>query len=180
MKIVYIDTSILLAKWIGTDPFHNESKILLGAIEIGKIKGYFSTFGLCEVVSVVKRQEQKFSLKLHTKQSVPILYLKKIRKIPNLQFFNDSNNLKVSIAGKPTEILASYWLTINNGSKTGLKTLDNVHLAISKVISTITGENVDYFVTGDGGILKKTKEIKKLTGISVVTPELVIQLEGLE
>ena len=84
MKIVYLDTNVLLANWIKNDPFHNESRILINAIETGKIRGYFSTFGLCEVVTVVKRQEQKFLGNIKSKKSIPVAYLKKIRKINNL------------------------------------------------------------------------------------------------
>ena len=87
--------------------------------------------------------------------------------------------MKVTIAGKSTDMLASYWLAINTGSKTGLKTLDNLHISIASLIYNIIGEKIDYFITGDVGILQKSKELKDFTDLSVVTPEIVIKVEGL-
>ncbi|OLS19265.1 MAG: hypothetical protein HeimC3_46310 [Candidatus Heimdallarchaeota archaeon LC_3] len=179
MRILYIDTNVLLARWIKDDPFHNESVLIISAIENNQIKAYFSTFGLCEIVSVVKRQEEKFSSIFTNKNLISLAFLKKVRKIKNINIFNDKNILKVNISGQKTEISLTYWTAINIGAKTGLKTLDNIHIALSRIISTVTEDSVDFFITGDSGILQKAKEIKKMFNISVIDPSVLVKVEGL-
>jgi predicted nucleic acid-binding protein len=80
MTAVYLDTNILLARWIKDDPYHLDRSLLVSAIEKGELTAYFSTFGLCEVTSVVKRQEQKFSYISKTSKEHSVVYIKKYEK----------------------------------------------------------------------------------------------------
>ena len=55
---------------------------------------------------------------------------------------------------------ALFALALEIGSKTGVKTLDTLHLAAASIASRIYGDKVDYFLTLDEDILKKHEQIK--------------------
>lgn len=179
MKTIYLDTNVILAQWSSQDPHHKDSTVIISAIKKVQINGYFSSFGLVEVAAVIKRQESKFSPTHKPSTNLPLEFVRKVRKIPNMNIFNDSIILNVRISGKPTEILATYWKSLSITTRLGLKTLDTIHLALATIIPKVTGTTMDYFVTGDKEILNKGNEIKKFYDISVVDPSLFIQVEGL-
>ena len=179
MKTIYLDTNVLLAKWSPNYPFHKESGQIISATEMGTIATVFSTIGLCEVVSVVKRQEMKFLPKSDPKPSMTIEFIKRIRTIKNLTIFNDNIKIDVSIAGIRTEILSTYWKSIEIASKIGLKTSNNIHLATEIVFQRVTGRQIDYFVSADKMIILEARTIKKAIGVTVVTPDQFLVLEGL-
>jgi predicted nucleic acid-binding protein len=62
MKRVYIDTSVLLAKWVPTDPYHEECIKIVEVVKNEKIAGIFSGLALVEVSSVVERISSKTHL----------------------------------------------------------------------------------------------------------------------
>jgi hypothetical protein len=96
-----------------------------------------------------------------------------------LTIHNDNIKIDVSIAGIRTEILSTYWKSIEIASKIGLKTLNNIHLATEIVFQRVTGRQIDYFVSADKMITLEARTIKKAIGVTVVTPDQFLVLEGL-
>jgi predicted nucleic acid-binding protein len=64
---------------------------------------------------------------------------------------------------------ALFALALEIGSKTGVKTLDTLHLASAAIASRIYGQKIDYFVTLDEDILKRREAICSLIESRVVS-----------
>jgi len=179
MKQVYIDTSVLLAKWIPTDPYHEESKKIVEAVTTQRIIGIFSGLGLAEASSVIERQQGKFSLELAPDISLSAEYLKRIVMIPHLEILDIVYPIPTVIAGLNFELSIIYWQSLDLASKFHLKTLDNLHLALSVLLDKLKGRTIDYFVTADHEIVANAHRIKTEYGFSPMFPDQLVILEGL-
>jgi predicted nucleic acid-binding protein len=179
MKRVYIDTSVLLAKWVPTDPYHEECIKIVEAVKNEKISGIFSGLGLVEVASVVERQYNKFSLELTQEISLSAEYLKRIVMIPHLEILDIVYPTNTIIAGSKFELSLINLQSFDLASKFHLKTLDNLHLAICILIDKMTGKSVDYFVSGDREIVSNAHQIKTEYNFSTMYPDELVRLEGL-
>lgn len=179
MKRVYLDTSVLLAKWVPSDPYHEESKKIIEAVTTERITGIFSGLGLAEASSVVERQQGKFSLDLAPDISLSAEYLKRIVMIPHLEILDIVYPIPTVIAGSKVELSMIYWQSLDLAPKFHLKTLDNLHLAISVLIDKLKGRTIDYFVTGDHEIVSNAHQIKNEYGFSTMFPDQLVILEGL-
>ena len=179
MKQVYIDTSVLLAKWVPTDPYHEECKTIVEAVTTERIIGIFSGLGLAEVSSVIERQQGKFSLELAPKISLSAEYLKRIVMIPHLEILDIVYPIHTVITGLKYELSIIHWQSLDLAPKFHLKTLDNLHLALSILIDKLKGRVIDYFVTGDHEIVSNAHQIKTEYGFSPMFPDQLVILEGL-
>ncbi|NHJ03163.1 MAG: PIN domain-containing protein [Candidatus Heimdallarchaeota archaeon] len=179
MKNTYIDTSILLANWVKTDPFHEECKKVIEAIKTRTIYGIISGLGLVEISSVVERQQNKFLPKLPPNISLTAEYLKRIIMVPNLEIIDIFLPKSALIAGSKIELSLVYLQAIDLAPKFHLKTLDNLHLATCVLINRTTRKSIDYFVSGDQEIVSKAHQLKSEYGFSSVFPDELIKLEGL-
>ncbi|MFX0013707.1 MAG: type II toxin-antitoxin system VapC family toxin [Promethearchaeota archaeon] len=179
MKRVYIDTSVLLAKWIPTDLFHEESKKIVEAVKTERIRGIVSGLGLAEASSVVERQQGKFAPDLAPEISLSAEYLKRIVMIPHLEILDIVYPIQMVIAGSQLELSLIYWQSLDLAPKFHLKTLDNLHLAISVLSDKLKGRPIDYFVTGDHEIVSNAHQIKTECGFSSMFPDQLVTLEGL-
>lgn len=179
MKTAYLDTNILLARWDSSDPIHEQSSEIILAIKNKKIKAIFSGIGLAEIASVVERQQQKFSQNIPSNVNLSLEYIRKILRITNLEIYDIAIPLEVSIGKQHLSISAVNWLCIEVANDIGLRTLDNLHLAIASLIKQLTGEPIDYFVSNDKGILAKAVIVKKKYDFAVASPKELIKLEKL-
>ncbi|MHA2364843.1 MAG: type II toxin-antitoxin system VapC family toxin [Candidatus Hodarchaeales archaeon] len=178
MKSIYLDTNVLLAKWVKSDPFYYESQKIITSIEKTQIKGYFSGFGLAEVASVVERQVSKFNLN-QFKGSLAIEFVKAIREINNLTITEIFTPVNLLINDQKTVLSIIHLKTIEVAHKVKLKTLDNIHISIITLLMQYQGKKIDYFTTGDKEIISKGNEIKLNFGISVVDPSEFVRIEGI-
>lgn len=179
MKHLYLDTSVLLARWAPLDVHHSSSLSLYKALSAGKIIGYLSDFSLAEIASVVERQQAKFQATLPPNTQLALEFVKKIRLTPNLVLVCTSAESKIVIAQQTTSLSTVYWKSIDVAITTKLKTLDNIHLAITSSLFTLIGRKMDYFVTADHEILKKGLQIGHVYGFQVVSPEKLVKIENL-
>ena len=175
-----LDTNVILSKWVGSDPYFAESNALVSAIEKDLIAGFFSGLGLVEVASVVERQRKKFASEEPVGPKLSMEFIKAIKKVSNLAIVDIILPAKTIISGSPTELSAVHWISIEIAIRTALKSLDCLHLGIAYLIPRVQGIEIDYFVTGDGGILAKAGEIRRICGFSVVNPKEFTTLEGWE
>ena len=104
------------------------------------------------------------------REEVAGAFLRRILNIKKLQFIPLGGELSVTVEERQVKLPALYALALEIGSKTGVKTLDTLHLASASIASRIYGNKVDYFVTLDEDILKRYEEIRTLIESNVVSP----------
>lgn len=179
MKHLYLDTSVLLARWAPLDVHHSSSLSIYNALSTGKIIGYISDFSLAEVASVVERQQLKFQTPLPPKIQLALEFVKRIRLTPNLVLVNTSAETNIVIAHQTTTLSTIYWKSIDVAITTKLKTLDNIHLAVTCSLFSLIGLKMDYFVTADHEILKKGQQIEHAYSFRVISPEKLTKIENL-
>ena len=179
MKRLYLDTSVLLARWSPLDVHHSSSLSIYNAISSGKISGYLSDFSLAEIASVVERQQQKFQVTLPPNTYLALEFVKRILLTPNLVLVSTSAESNIVIAQQITSLSTVYWKSIDVAIATKLKTLDNIHLAITSSLFSLLGQKMDYFVTADHEILKKGQQIERIYGYQVISPKKLIKKEDL-
>ncbi len=169
---VYLDTNVILARYVPDEPQHDESKSLMNKIEAGQLEAVTSVLTLVEVVCTTSRAYQKFDDEARAleREEVAGAFLRRLLNIKKLDFIPMSGELSVAAEERQVKLPALYALAIEIGSKTGVKTLDALHLASASIASRICGDKVDYFVTLDEDILKKQQEIRNLIDSKVVSP----------
>ena len=170
MIAVYLDTNVLLSKWAQNYPYHVESLQIINAIETQNIDGYFSAFGLAEIASVVERQKKQFALPKYQLVSIADEYIKAVRAIKNLNILEYLYPARLNIGGIKTTISAIHLRSIYAAKEIGLKTLDNIHIAIIDLLQKIELKKLDFFITGDGEIVANQVHIQATYGYEVLNP----------
>lgn len=170
--IVYLDTNVILARYAPDEPQHDEAKILMNKIEAGKIDAVTSVLTLVEVVCTTSRAYQKFDDEAGAlgREEVAGAFLRRVLNIKKLELIPMGGELSVAAEERQVKLPALFALALEIGSKTGVKTLDTLHLASASIASRIYGNKVDYFVTLDEDILKRHEEIRNLIDSNVVSP----------
>jgi predicted nucleic acid-binding protein len=170
--LIYLDTNIILARYAPDDPQHNKAKILLQKIETGEFTAVTSVLTLVEIVCTTSRAYKKFNAKNATlgREQVAGAFLKRILNINKLAFIPMGGEVSINITKRQVEIPTLFALALEIGSKTGVKTLDTLHIASASIASKIYGHKIDCFVTLDEDILKRSQEISDLIGSKVVSP----------
>ena len=179
MKHLYLDTSVLLARWAPLDAHYSSSLALYTAISSGKIRGYISDFSLAEVASVVERQQIKFQNTLTQSTNLTLEFVKRIHLTPNLTLVSTGSEISILIADQPATLSTIFWKSIDVAITTKLKTLDNIHLAITSSLFNLIGRKMNFFVTADHEILKKSQQIEHAYGFQVVSPKKLIKQENI-
>ncbi|MCX6642223.1 MAG: PIN domain-containing protein [Candidatus Bathyarchaeota archaeon] len=174
--ILYLDTNILLARYSKGEQGHSAAKKLIKSIEAGNAKAVTSILTLIEIVSATSRAYDRYSERDPPMKRGEIAgaFLKRITEINNLRFIPIGGDVSINIGEKTLEIPALFAFALETGSKTGLKTLDNIHLASASIASRIYGEKIDHFVTLDEDILKHREEIVAAIGVMVAAPNEII------
>ena len=170
MKAAYVDTGVIIAKYLPGDPYHDRSISFLASATRRKI---VSPLTLVELMAVTSRHIETLQVPEKVLQEPP---RKRTRGIVEF-FLRDSNLTPVAIqmharikaAGSIMTIPLEYVRTIRLAHSLKLRTLDLMHLAYAENIRS-SGEELDTFVTNDRDILKKSDEIEKLLEIRPEEP----------
>jgi predicted nucleic acid-binding protein len=170
--LLYLDTNIILARYAPDEPQHYQAKTILQKIDAGEFAAVTSVLTLVEVVCTTSRAYEKFNVKSKTfgREEVAGAFLKRILNMKKLTFVPMGGEVSVNAAKGQVEIPALFALAFEIGSKTGVKTLDTLHLASASIALKFYGNKIDYFVTLDEDILKRSKEITGLIKCKVVSP----------
>jgi len=170
--LVYLDTNIILARYAPDEPQHREAKNLLVKIEEGKLAAVTSILTLIEVVSTTSRAYERFKGKAEfmKREEVAGAFLRRVISIRNLGLIPTGGEISIEVEEQRVKLPALFAVALEIGSKTGVKTLDNIHLASASIASRIYGQKIAYFLTLDEDILKHREEIKDLIEIKVATP----------
>jgi len=91
-----------------------------------------------------------------------VAFLKNVLKINNLRFIPIGGDVKVDVDTGRVEIPALFALALEIGSKTGVKTLDTLHLASAAIATRIYNKKIDCFITLDEDILRRREIIDPL------------------
>ena len=171
-SLLYIDTNIILARYAPDEPQHDEAKRILRKVEEGRAEAVTSILALVEVVSATSRAYDRFRGKSTSmkREEVTGAFLKRALNIQNLAFVPFGGEVSIDIDEKSIKLPALLTVALDLGSKTGIKTLDNIHLAAASIASRIYGHKIDYFVTLDEDILKHHERIFELADIKVTAP----------
>jgi len=162
---------VILARFAPEEPSHREAKELYQKIEDGKLGAVTSSLTLIEVVSTTGRAHDRHrTAEDMSREDVAGAYLKRVVATPNLSIMPTGGEITLDIEGSPVKVPALYAVAIEVAAKTGVKTLDSIHIASASIASRIYGDRIDYLVTLDKDILKRRSEILRLTGIKAVSP----------
>jgi len=174
---LYLDTNVILSRYAPDEPQHVEAKKLLEEIEGGKLAAVTSVLTLVEVVSTITRAYERFTDKTESlkREEITGIFLRRIMKIRNLDFIPVGGEVSIKVEERSVKLPASFAIALEIGSKTGGKTLDNLHIAAAFVASRIYDHKIDYFVTLDEDILRHQGEIKELIETKVITPAEIIK-----
>jgi predicted nucleic acid-binding protein len=163
--IVYLDTNVILARYAPEEIHHEQAKKLLRKIETGNLSAVTSVLSLVEVVCTTSRAYEKFNHTTETleREAVAGAFLQRFLKIKKLSFIPMGGEISVKGTDEDrVEIPAIFALALEIGSKTGVKTLDAIHLASAAIAGRLYGQKIDCFVTLDEDILKRQEAINPL------------------
>jgi predicted nucleic acid-binding protein len=170
--LVYLDANVILARYAPDEPQHDEAKTLMKRIEAGRLTAVTSVLTLVEVVCATSRAYEKFHDEADalSREEVAGAFLRRLLNIKKLEFISMGGELSVTHEEKRVKLPALLALALEIGSKTGVKTLDALHLASASTASRVYGNKVDYFVTLDEDILKRSEKIRGIVESRVVSP----------
>jgi predicted nucleic acid-binding protein len=160
--IIYLDTNVILARYAPQEIHHQQAKKLLSKIEAGKLSALTSVLSLVEVACTTGRAYEKFNHELEPldREAVAGTFLRRVLQIRKLRFIPMGG--EISLKSTPedrVEIPVLFALAVEIGSKTGVKTLDAIHLASAAIAGRLYGQKIDCFVTLDEDILKRQEDI---------------------
>jgi predicted nucleic acid-binding protein len=169
--LLYLDTNIILARYAPDELHHDEAKELLSKIESGRLSAVTSVLTLVEVVCTTSRAYERYDHKGEAlgREEVAGAFLRRVLKIKSLEFIPMGGEVSVNVEEGHVELPALFALALEIGSKTGVKTLDTLHLASAAIAARIYGQKIDYFVTLDADILKRRDAISSLIESRVVS-----------
>ncbi len=174
--ILYLDTNIILARFSRREPGHPDAKRLITNIEAGNAEAVTSILTLVEIASATRRAYDRYRGEFPTVRSIDVsgIFLKRVTKLKNLNFIPVGGDISLNLGERKLLLPAPFAVALETGSKTGLKTLDNIHIASASIASRIYGQKIDHFVTLDEDILTHGKEIEATTGIKITKPDSII------
>lgn len=176
--LLYLDTNVILARYAPDEPQHDEAKNLLVKIEEGKLAAVTSILTLIEVVSTTSRAYERFKDKAESmkREEVAGAFLRRVIYIRNLDFIPTGGEVSINVEEHRVKLPALFAVALEMGSKTEVKTLDNIHLAAASIASRIYGQKIECFITLDEDLLKHREEVKDLIEVKVATPAEISEM----
>jgi predicted nucleic acid-binding protein len=170
MTAAYVDTNVIVSKYLPQDPFHDRSKSFLDS---GKGRKIVSPLTVVELMAVTSRQAETLQAPEEILKEEP---RRRIRGIVEF-FLRDSNltpisveaNTRMKVAGSIVTVPLEYVSSLKLAHSLRLRTLDLMHLAYADNIRS-SGEELDSFVTTDRGILKVSDTIEKILKMRTEEP----------
>nr|MDO8135683.1 PIN domain-containing protein [Candidatus Njordarchaeum guaymaensis] len=178
MTLLYLDTNVILARYASNEPQHKAAKNIINRIEEGEMDALTSVLTLLEVASVTAKAYERFvdvgeNMK---REDVTSAFLRKVIGLMNLNFIPMGGEIDLKIAEQNLKFPTVLAVALEIAPKTGLKILDNIHLATTIVASRIYGQKKDYFVTIDEEILQRREHVGDCIEARVSTPVEMVKL----
>ena len=162
MVTVYVDTSIIIARYKPNDPLHSIANRFFE-------KDYdfiISPITIVELYSVLSRIKPFLKFKEELKNANIDTIVAFIIYDSKLRIVTRSFMPSMQILGKKFRVPLEYRLAMKFAEKLQLRTLDLLHIAYAYMLRDM----LDYVVTGDDDVLKARELIKQCTGLEVVSP----------
>jgi len=93
-----------------------------------------------------------------------------------MDFIPMGGEVSINVEEQRVKLPALFAVALEIGSKTGVKTLDNIHLASASIAFRIYGRKIEYFITLDEDILKHKEEIQDLIEAKVANPAEISEM----
>ncbi len=131
-----------------------------------------------EIASAVRRSERKFP------EATPIThsagaFVRRALALRNLAYIPLGGEIILGNQTPKVKVPLLFSAALKAARTLPLRTLDLLHLASAYTALRILGEDLDFFVTLDEGILALRRQVKEFIGCITVTPVELVQLEGL-
>jgi len=170
---MYLDTSVLIAANKPGDSDYEYAKKILDS-KANKLTSYIA---LTELVSVIARlliakqieidsRAQRILEKLNDEEKAQAIALYILKK-GSVDILECLGLVPSGIFG--VDIPIEFQIGIKIASITRLRTLDNLHIATAMLNKK--SNEIRFFITGDKGILKKSRIINEISGLVVLSPK---------
>ena len=177
MKSTYLDTSIILARYLRSDPnFHRVEKLLGNTSQ----PRYISEASILELYCVFSRLINSRSLisleekvgfdQLTTDEKVRVAVEHAIRSWRVKGITPERTSIRLPASDQMFEVTHEIFEAIRCAPELGLKALDALHLAYASTIKEVDPD-LDTFTTLDKDISSKKDTIETKTGIRIVVPD---------
>ena len=181
MKTLYLDTNIILTRYAPDEPQHEATEKIIVEVDAGKLAAVTSVLTLVEIASVTSRAHEKTAeaSAAMKREEIVTAFIRRVADIQNLTFIPIGGEISIRIAEQHVKLSALLAVALEIAPRTGLKTLDNLHLASAIVASRTYGQKIDYFATLDEEIRKRSEVVRSLINAPVLTPAELVEIENL-
>lgn len=161
--MAYVDTGIIISRYMPNDPMHKASELFFKK----DLEMYITPLGLTELYSVLSRTKDQLSLSKEVKANVSLLstLVNFIINHCNLTLVSAPYTVLIEFGDlsirTSVEMAMSYMLA----EKLMLRSLDLLHIATCQILKMEKG--LDVFITTDEDIHLRREIIRKETGIKV-------------
>jgi len=174
----YIDTNVILARYIPTDPHSASCRRFFGKT---KLKRLASSLSLLELTCVFSRLLEAGEIKLSPQIDAALADLSFQEKAQAMVEYTlkdcdvsvasaDPIPLTISVLGSPFRVDRICLKALKLASQLRLKTLDTLHLAQASCLRD-EGVQIEYFVTNDMEILARREQVSKTIQSKVLCVE---------
>lgn len=176
MTATYLDTSIILTRYVPSDPnFHSVENYFKRLSE----PRYISEISILELYCVFSRLIRAGSLtaldgirgfdQLTIDEKVRVAVEHAVRTWGAKVIVPERTFVRLPLSKQTLEIAHEIFEAIRSSPRLGLKTLDSLHVAYAYTIKELV-PNLDTFTTLDNDISSRREAIQNETEIRVVTP----------
>jgi len=186
MKIAYLDSNVILAKYMPLDPYHSSSYRIL---EEKFVQNITSALTIVELAAVIGRQSEKIKFVDERSDVITAIealsrteriaaFIKFVLSEISVKFLSHLGTEDLSLAQERIRLFSDYARAYSYAPEFRLKSLDLLHLAALKNIQIEGKISVDYFVTADNEILGRKKEITRELDVTTIDPDTLVRVEA--
>ncbi len=186
MKIAYLDSNVLLAKYMPSDPYYASSCRIF---EEDFVHCVSSTLAIVEVAACIGRSYSKIQLADSISDVIKVLntlpvtdrisaFIRFIFSDLSVKFYSHLGSEELLLDHENVRLFSDYARAYSYASRFRLKSLDLLHIAALKNILIEGKISVDYLVTGDKEMLKRKAEINQELEITMIDPDALVQVES--
>jgi len=184
MKIVYLDTNIIISFLKKEDIFNEVSRKIMNSIILERVG---SVITILEITSIISKQFEQIEFDITktphwdtlTLPAKKVLVTSYFLTITPIKFYFNLGNENYSVKDQIHKIHVDFTKSIQLSSFFLLKTINNLQIASALNLRDIQNIPIDYFVTTDNDILDQAKAIQEQTNLTIIHPEKLAEIEYL-
>jgi len=163
--LAYVDTSIIISRYIPKDPVHKVSQEFFSQKDYAV---YITSLTLTELYSVFSRMQEQISLPKEVKIEFPVAVSTLVSfamKHCNLKLASIPYTVIAEIGDLTIRAPIEQALSYSLAARLRLRTLDLLHIALCWVLKM--QQKIDVFITIDDEVYSKKELIREETGVKV-------------